>query len=108
MNVRGGAIKTPMLVTSAVTARIPYHTQLSMASTIWAIVRGSSLLVLLNSLLVLSRPQAHVPVEENMRTFSNAIKGGHFIPGEEYLLYESDTGEPGVITEQWFTGKMKL
>jgi hypothetical protein len=42
-----------------------------------------------------------------MRSFSNAIKGGHLVPGEEYLLYESDTG-PGVITEQWFTGEMKL
>ena len=42
-----------------------------------------------------------------MRTFSNAIKGGHLVPDEEYLLYESDTG-PGVITEQWFTGEMKI
>ena len=65
-------------------------------------VRGSILLVLVNSLSVLCRP--HVPVNENMHSFSSAIKGGHLVPGEEYLLYESDTGEPGVITEQWFTG----
>ena len=67
------------------------------------ILCGSVLLVLLNSFLVLCRP--NVLVNETMHSFSNAIKGGHLVPGEEYLLYESDTGEPGVITEQWFTGE---
>ena len=48
---------------------------------------------------------AQVPVSPKMRSFSNAIKGGRLVPGVELLLYESDTGEPGVITEQWFTGQ---
>ena len=48
---------------------------------------------------------AYVPISPAMRSFSNAIKGGRLPPGEEYVLYVSNTGEPGVITEQWYTGK---
>ena len=48
---------------------------------------------------------AHVPVSRSMRSFSYAIKGGYLDPGKEYPLYESNTGEPGVITEQWYTGE---
>ena len=55
-------------------------------------------------LLALCRP-VPITVSSNMRSFSNAIKGGHFVPDEEYVLYDSDVGEPGVITEQWHTGK---
>ena len=44
-------------------------------------------------------------VAPNMRSFSSAIKGGSLEAGVEKVLYEHSTGEPGVITEQWFTGK---
>lgn len=39
-----------------------------------------------------------------MRSFSSAIKGGRVESNIEKLLYEHNTGKPGVITEQWFTG----
>jgi len=51
-----------------------------------------------------SAVKAYVPVNANMRSFSSAIKGGIILPDEEKTLYEHSTGEPGVITEQWFTG----
>ena len=51
-----------------------------------------------------SAVKAYVPVNANMRSFSSAIKGGTILPDEEKTLYEHSTGEPGVITEQWFTG----
>ena len=44
-------------------------------------------------------------VSQNMRSFSSAIKGGSLGANEEKVLYEHNTGQPGVITEQWFTGK---
>ena len=47
---------------------------------------------------------AQVPVDPKMRSFSSAIKSGLLAAGQELLLYESNTGEPGIITEQWFTG----
>ena len=47
----------------------------------------------------------YVPVDSNMRSFSSAIKGGMIILSEEKVLYERNTGIPGVITEQWFTGE---
>ena len=50
---------------------------------------------------------AQVPVNPKMRSFSSAIKAGHLEAAQELLLYESVTGEPGVITEQWFTGMHK-
>ena len=45
-----------------------------------------------------------VNVDPNMKSFSYAIKGGLLKSGEEQTLYEHNTGQPGVITEQWFTG----
>ena len=48
---------------------------------------------------------AQVPVSSKMRSFSSAVKGGHMPPGVETVLYESYSGEPGVITEQWYTGE---
>ena len=55
--------------------------------------------------LALSVSAAQVRVNPKMRSFSSAIKGGELAAGQEFLLYESNTGEPGVITEQWYTGK---
>ena len=55
--------------------------------------------------LTLSFCAAQVPVNPKMRSFSSAIKAGHLVANQELVLYESNTGEPGVITEQWFTGK---
>ena len=55
--------------------------------------------------LALSFCAAQVPVNPKMRSFSSAIKAGHLVANQELVLYESNTGEPGVITEQWFTGK---
>ncbi|XP_068755557.1 uncharacterized protein [Montipora capricornis] len=45
-----------------------------------------------------------VSVNSNMKSFSYAIKNGWITSNVEKTLYEHDTGEPGVITEQWFTG----
>ena len=56
------------------------------------------------SLWALCATQA--PVNPNMRSFSNAIKSGILEPGVEQVLYESNAGEPGVITEQWYTGEV--
>lgn len=47
---------------------------------------------------------AVVPVQPGMKSFSSAIKGGTLDGNQEKVLYEHDTGHPGVITEQWFTG----
>ena len=47
---------------------------------------------------------ALVSVNSKMKSFSYAIKNGIIDPNVEKTLYEHDTGEPGVITEQWFTG----
>ena len=47
---------------------------------------------------------ALVQVTKKMKSFSSAIKNGYIFSNEEKVLYEHDTGEPGVITEQWFTG----
>ena len=43
-------------------------------------------------------------VTKNMKSFSSAIKNGYIFSNKEKVLYEHDTGQPGVITEQWFTG----
>ena len=45
-----------------------------------------------------------VNVDPKMKSFSYAIKNGVLNPNEEQTLYEHNTGQPGVITEQWFTG----
>ena len=45
-----------------------------------------------------------VNVDPKMKSFSYAIKNGFLNPNEEQTLYEHNTGQPGVITEQWFTG----
>ena len=45
-----------------------------------------------------------VPVTPDMKTFSSAIKGGSLPANTEKTLYEHNTGQAGVITEQWFTG----
>ena len=69
---------------------------------------ASSMLRLLVSFLVLIASvciNAQVPVNPKMRSFSSAIKNGHLAANQELVLYESNTGEPGVVTEQWFTGK---
>ena len=60
-----------------------------------------SFLVLIASVCI----TAQVPVNPKMRSFSSAIKGGNLVANQELVLYESNTGEPGVVTEQWFTGK---
>ena len=69
---------------------------------------ASSMLRLLVSFLVLIASvciNAQVPVNPKMRSFSSAIKNGHLAANQELVLYESNTGEPGVVTEQWFTGE---
>ena len=50
--------------------------------------------------------QGQVPVTVNMRSFSSAIKDGKLEANTEKLLYAHNTGEAGVITEQWFTGEV--
>lgn len=47
---------------------------------------------------------ALVYVNPNMKSFSYAIKNGFIHANVEKTLYEHDSGQPGVITEQWFTG----
>ena len=64
-----------------------------------------ALLALLIALVSFSLNDAAVPVAPNMKSFSSAIKGGHLAANVEKTLYERGTGQPGVITEQWFTGK---
>jgi hypothetical protein len=56
-------------------------------------------------LVIASVCVAQVPVNPKMRSFSSAVKGGRLVANQELVLYEANTGEPGVITEQWFTGK---
>ncbi|XP_074624938.1 uncharacterized protein LOC141883379 [Acropora palmata] len=53
---------------------------------------------------LLQRALALVQVTSNMKSFSSAIKNGWIVSNQEKVLYQHDTGEPGVITEQWFTG----
>lgn len=51
---------------------------------------------------------ALVHVNPGMRSFSYAIKNGFLHPNVEKTLYERNTSEPGVITEQWFTGQKAM
>lgn len=53
---------------------------------------------------LLQEAVALVSVNSNMKSFSFAIKNGFLYPNVEKTLYEHNTGQPGVITEQWFTG----
>jgi len=53
---------------------------------------------------LLRQGTAAVPVQPGMKTFSSAIKGGTLEANQEKILYEHNTGQPGIITEQWFTG----
>lgn len=46
-----------------------------------------------------------IDVGPDMRSFSSAIKDGQIAGNQEKVLYEHNTGQPGVITEQWFTGQ---
>ena len=47
-----------------------------------------------------------IQVQSGMRSFSSAIKAGTIGALKEKVLYEYESqGLPGVITEQWFTGK---
>jgi hypothetical protein len=55
-------------------------------------------------LIALPLGLCYVPVQPNMKSFSSAIKNGILVNNEEKILYERTSG-PGVITEQWFTGK---
>lgn len=43
-------------------------------------------------------------VNPKMKSFSSATKEGILIANNEKVLFEHNTGQPGVITEQWFTG----
>ena len=43
-----------------------------------------------------------------MKSFSYAIKNGFIQGNVEKTLYEHGSGEPGVITAQWFTGRLKM
>jgi hypothetical protein len=55
-------------------------------------------------LAALTTTVGNVQVTPGMKSFSNAIKGGHLAANVEMVLYNHSTG-PGVITEQWFTGQ---
>ena len=52
--------------------------------------------------------RGNVRVTGNMKTFSSVIKGGPILATAEKVLYERNTGQPGVITEQWCAGKVIL
>ena len=57
---------------------------------------------------LLQEAVALVNVNPGMKSFSYAIKNGFLFPYEEKTLYEHNTGQPGVITEQWFTGQQAM
>ena len=60
----------------------------------------------LTILCLLCGAASGIDVGPSMRSFSSAIKGGSLAANAEKVLYEHSTGEPGVITEQWFTGRI--
>lgn len=45
-----------------------------------------------------------VKLTEDTRSFTHAEKEGRCVADSEIVLFERDTGIPGVLTEQWFTG----
>jgi len=59
-------------------------------------------------LCLIQEAVALVHVSPGMRSFSYAIKNGFMYPNVEKTLYEHNTGAPGVITEQWFTGQKAM
>lgn len=61
-------------------------------------------LYLLTALLFVCSETSGINVTPNMRSFSSAIKNGALGANAEKVLYEHSSGQPGVITEQWFTG----
>ncbi len=69
---------------------------------------SSSLICALLAISTAAPALAYVPVAANMRSFSSAIKSGQLVAKTEKVLYEHNTGQPGVITEQWFTGTAHL
>ena len=64
-----------------------------------------ALLVILASISIALGQSDHV--NPNMRSFSSAIKQGTLPANQEKVLYAHDTGQPGVITEQWYTGQTR-
>ena len=66
-----------------------------------------ALLQILATLTLLGCGVRGVDVGPDMRSFSSAIKDGKIGPNTEKVLYEHSTGQPGVITEQWFTGEIR-
>ena len=60
-------------------------------------------LVVTATLLVGAR--SYIPVSSKMKSFSSVIKEGSIEANVEKVLYERNTGQPGVITEQWSAGK---
>ncbi|KAL5516887.1 hypothetical protein EMCRGX_G002326 [Ephydatia muelleri] len=59
-------------------------------------------LVVTATLLVGAR--SYIPVSSKMKSFSSVIKEGSIEANVEKVLYERNTGQPGVITEQWSAG----
>ena len=57
---------------------------------------------------LLQETWAQVYVNSNMKSFSYAIKHGFIQANVEKTLYEHNSGQPGVITEQWFTGRLTM
>ena len=49
-----------------------------------------------------------VRMTSGMKSFSSVIKAGAIQANVEKLLYERNTGQPGVIAEQWYTGKYRI
>ena len=60
--------------------------------------------ILLAAATLLVGTHGYVSLSNNMNSFSSAIKGGPIEANVEKLLYERNTGQPGVITEQWCAG----
>ena len=86
-----------------VTLIAPYRNDLERNETIAIMMAVMAVRVFLFTFLF-REAVCRVNVDPNMKSFSYAIKAGVLNSGEEQTLYEHNTGQPGVITEQWFTG----